>query len=124
MKGGLEAAVHTTRRYFELNEDDHSKIAVKLDFKNAFNSVRRDTMLAIVAKVAPTIYDFCKNVCSIQPVLNFHSNEIRSATGMQQGDPLGSLSVISRYLRGGGGKFPPPPQNRKFPPRKKRNITM
>ena len=48
-------------------------------------------MLAIVAKVAPSIYDFCKNVYSIQPVLNFHSNEIRSATGMQQGDPLGSL---------------------------------
>ena len=29
VKGGLEAAVHTTRRYFELNEDDHSKVAVK-----------------------------------------------------------------------------------------------
>ena len=91
VKGGLEAAVHTTRRYFELNKDDNSKIAVKLDFKNAFNSVRRDTTLAIIAKVAPSIYNFCKNVYSIQPVLNFHSNEIRSATGMQQGDPLGSL---------------------------------
>ena len=67
VKGGLEAAVHTTRRYFELNKDDNSKIAVKLDFKNAFNSVRRDTALAIIAKVAPSIYNFCKNVGILHP---------------------------------------------------------
>ena len=48
-------------------------------------------MLSVVAKVAPTIYDFCKNVYSFQPNLDYHNKEIRSATGMQQGDPLGSL---------------------------------
>ena len=48
-------------------------------------------MLSMVAKVAPSIYNFCKNVYSFQPILDYHNKEIRSATGMQQEDPLGSL---------------------------------
>ena len=91
VKGGLEAAVHTTRRFFESIQGDETKIAVKLDFKNAFNSIRRDMMLKIVAKSAPGIYAFCKNVYSIHTTLKFHDTENFSATGVQQGDPLGSL---------------------------------
>ena len=91
VKGGLKAAIHSTRRFLSLNKDSSSRIAIKLDFRNAFNSVRRDTMLSMVAKVAPSIYNFCKNVYSFQPILDYHNKEIRSATGMQQGDPLGSL---------------------------------
>ena len=48
-------------------------------------------MLSIVAKSAPCIYAFCKNVYSIHTSLKFHDTEILSATGVQQGDPLGSL---------------------------------
>ena len=91
VKGGIEAAVHTTRRFFESIQEDETKIVVKLDFKNAFNSIRRDKMLSIVAKSAPCIYAFCKNVYSIHTSLKFHDTEILSATGVQQGDPLGSL---------------------------------
>ena len=91
VKGGIEAAVHVTRRFFELHADDENVVTVKIDFKNAFNSVRRDTMLAAVAKVAPGIYAFCKNVYANHTVIKFNDHEISSATGMQQGDPLDSL---------------------------------
>ena len=48
-------------------------------------------MLSIVAKSVPGIYAFCKNIYSIHTTLKFHDTEIPSATGVQQGYPLGSL---------------------------------
>ena len=45
----------------------------------------------IEANVAPGIYAFCKNVYANYTVIKFNDHEISSATGMQQGDPLGSL---------------------------------
>jgi len=43
ISGGAEAAVHATRLYLDQLQPDHALI--KLDFRNAFNSVRRDKML-------------------------------------------------------------------------------
>ena len=91
VKGGLEAAVHAIRRYFEVTGDDQDRVAVKLDFCNAFNCLRRDRMLEVVAKLFPGIYAFCRNAYSEHSVLMFNNHEIASATGMQQGDPLGPL---------------------------------
>uniref|UniRef100_A0A1X7U4B2 Reverse transcriptase domain-containing protein n=1 Tax=Amphimedon queenslandica TaxID=400682 RepID=A0A1X7U4B2_AMPQE len=45
--GGLEAAVHAAR-YFLRNMDDSSAF-LKLDFRNAFNSIHRSKMLAAVS---------------------------------------------------------------------------
>ena len=45
-KLGSEAAVHTSRFFFQHAES--SAIMVKLDFCNAFNSIRRDKMLECV----------------------------------------------------------------------------
>ena len=47
MSGGAEAAVHAMRRLVANVPDDHG--LVKLDFPNAYNSVRRDTVLEAVA---------------------------------------------------------------------------
>ena len=47
---GAEAAVHAARLY--LNKADHNTVMVKLDFKNAFNSIRRDKMLEAVQEFA------------------------------------------------------------------------
>ena len=41
---GAEAAVHALRRYFRSN-DNEDKLILKLDFRNAFNSMRRDKIL-------------------------------------------------------------------------------
>jgi len=40
--GGVEAAVHAARRFVAGMNDDEA--LVKLDFSNAFNSIRRDTI--------------------------------------------------------------------------------
>src|SRR6218665_1705448 len=46
--GGCEAAVHNTRRFIRSMRPD--QVLVKLDFTNAFNSLRRDIMLSAVYK--------------------------------------------------------------------------
>ena len=54
--GGAEAAVHALRRYAEDLPNDH--IIVKLDFTNAFNTLRRDEMLEAIWREVPEIYNF------------------------------------------------------------------
>ena len=54
--GGAEAAVHATWMYAGDLDDNHW--IVKLDFKNVFNSLRRDKMLLAVHELAPTLYPF------------------------------------------------------------------
>ena len=44
---------------------DH--VVVKLDFRNAFNSLRMDRMLEAVAKYCPEIYAFCMEAYSYLP---------------------------------------------------------
>jgi len=41
--GGCEAAVHTARQFL-LGSFDHPLVLLKVDYRNAFNSVRRDYM--------------------------------------------------------------------------------
>ena len=41
---GAEMAVHPLRRYVRSN-DNMDKVILKLDFRNAFNSMRRDKIL-------------------------------------------------------------------------------
>jgi hypothetical protein len=43
-KLGCEAAIHTTRTFVN-NDQNRGKVLLKLDFKNAFNSVERDCIL-------------------------------------------------------------------------------
>ena len=56
---GAEAAVHAAR----LNIGS-SKVLLKMDFRNAFNSIRRDKMLEAVQHLAPSIYPFNHSVYS------------------------------------------------------------
>ena len=56
-RNGCEVAVHAVRAYAEAcTAAGDSKILVKLDVSNAFNSVHRDSMLEAVKARAPTIY--------------------------------------------------------------------
>ena len=56
VRGGAEAAVHAARRF--LHGKDSSHTLVKLDFTNAFNSIRRDCVLSAVRSLCPAIYSF------------------------------------------------------------------
>ena len=91
VKGGAEAAVHATRRYIDSIRDSPDRAIVKLDFKNAFNCLRRDCMLEAVLQWIPELYAFCHNAYSGHPLIMFNDTVIESATGAQQGDPLGPL---------------------------------
>jgi len=56
--GSYETTVYATRRYNEALPDRHV-VVVKIDFRNAFNSLRRVLMLRSVASAVPGICRFC-----------------------------------------------------------------
>ena len=89
IRGGCEGAVHATRRFLAGMTDD--KMLVKLDFSNAFNSIRRDIMLKTVAAELPELYKFCHLSYGSTTTLKFGGDLICSEEGVQQGDPLGPL---------------------------------
>jgi hypothetical protein len=86
---GAEIAVHSARRYLNNLESNH--LMFKLDFKNAFNSIRRDKMLDRVLQVVPEIFPLIFSAYRHPTFLFFGECTIDSAEGVQQGDPLGPL---------------------------------
>ena len=64
---------------------------VKLDFANAFNSIRRDAVLMAVSVKLPQLYKFCWTAYNFDSILQFGDRSLSSAEGVQQGDPLGPL---------------------------------
>ena len=87
--GGAEAAVHAARNFLSSLPLDHAM--VKLDFKNAFNTIRRDKMLEATYRLAPDIYPLVYSIYSSSSNLFWGTHQIASAKGVQQGDPLGPL---------------------------------
>ena len=86
---GCEAAVHATRSFIAQTQGE--KVLLKLDVKNAFNSIRRDTVLQAAQTHLPKIYSFIWDCCSSKKSL-FHGDfRLDSATGVQQGEPLGPV---------------------------------
>jgi len=84
---GCEAAVHATRSF--MTQTQGEKVLLKLDVKNAFNSIRRDKVLQAAHTHLPEIYPFIWDCYSSKTSL-FHGDfHLDSATGVQQGDPLG-----------------------------------
>ena len=64
---------------------------VKLDFINAFNSVRRDVVLDAAAQNTPELYRFVHAACSCEHILAFGEHQILSTDDFQQGDRLSAL---------------------------------
>ena len=89
IRGGAEAAVHAARCYLSSMPSDQG--LVKLDFKNAFNSTRRDRMLEATLSFAPDIFPLVYSAYSAPSHLFWGDRLLSSAEGVQQGDPLGPL---------------------------------
>ena len=89
VKGGVEAAVHSARLY--LRNLKSEQVLLKLDFRNAFNSLHRDKMLSAVQVLATTILPFVHSSYSNTSFLFWDDKSIQSCEGIQQGDPLGPL---------------------------------
>jgi len=83
IKGGAEAAVRAARRYIDKMED--CKVFVKLDFKNAFNTLRRDSILEAVSKYFPELLPFASSSIGCASDLQFGEFNVTSNEGAQQG---------------------------------------
>src|SRR5258708_14346598 len=66
-------------------------VLVKLDFKNAFNTVRRDSIFEVVADKVPEILPYVTSSYESPSSLRHGSFTLLSSEGVQQGDPLGPL---------------------------------
>ena len=100
ISGGAEAAVRAARCYLENMASGN--LFVKVDFRNAFNTVRRDAILEAVAKHFPELLPFATSTLSGPSNLQFGNFILQSEEGAQQGDPLGPLYfclVIAELLK-------------------------
>lgn len=89
-KFGCEVGIHSSRKFI-LDPNNVGKVLLKIDFKNAFNSIERDTMLSRVKDKIPSVYGFLWQ-CYRKPSHLFYGNRlISSQTGCMQGDPFGPL---------------------------------
>jgi hypothetical protein len=87
---GCEAAIHTTRTFVN-NDQNRGKVLLKLDFKNAFNSVERDCILKEVQCHTPLLYPYLYQCYRNPSTLFFGNHLISSSVGAQQGDPCGPM---------------------------------
>jgi hypothetical protein len=86
VSGGAGAAVRAARLYLEISES--GKSFIKVDFRNAFNTVQRDSILEAVAKHFPELLPFTSSSVSRPSVLQFASLALMSEEEAQQEDPL------------------------------------
>ena len=98
VKGGAEAVAHAcsiAQEFMLSGEDDLEDpfMVQTVDFKNAFNTIRRGTIARAVLEHAPNLYRFfCWAYGSESPLFsNDGSLLATSCTGVRQGDPLGPL---------------------------------
>ena len=83
---GCEAAAHAMHQYLHHMPQDH--LLLKLDFRNAFNSLRRDKMLEAVQQYIPDLSSFMYSAYASPSHLFCVDHILESAEGAQQGDPL------------------------------------
>jgi hypothetical protein len=90
VKRGTETAAHAARNCYIRNLR-HGHGLIKLDFKNAFNSIHRDVMLSAVYQHMPSLLKFIFTCYADRSNLCFFDEFISSEEGAQQGDPFGPL---------------------------------
>ena len=86
---GCEAAAHATCQYLHHMPQDH--LLLKLDFRNAFNSIRRDKMLEALQQYIPDLSSFIYSAYVSPSHLFCGYHILKSAEDVQQGDSLGPL---------------------------------
>lgn len=85
-RGGCEIAVHATRTFLESNGWE---VLLKVDLKNAFNSVDRGALLSQVKQHTPSIFPFLWQCYGRRSILVYREHHLSSSVGCQKGDPLG-----------------------------------
>ncbi len=72
--------MHAARKFLSNIDPEHA--IVKLDFSNAFNSIRRDSMLEAIRSHAPSIYPLVHIAYSAPSVFCWGDRTISSAEGV------------------------------------------
>ena len=85
--GGCEAAARAARRY--ARDCRHRRVLLKIDMRNAFNSLRRDSFLSVARVRTPGLYSLLWQAYSSPTRLFFGEERFASETGIQQGEPIG-----------------------------------
>ena len=86
VSGGIEAAVHAVHRYMQNIPSTHA--IIKLDFKNAFNTIRRDAVLEASKIAIPEAYPFIHSGYASPSTLRLGSDIIPSPRkGCNKGIP-------------------------------------
>ena len=89
--GGCEAIVHAARE-FASGSYDEPTILIKVDIRNAFNSIDRSAFLTEVMEKCPQIYPMMRQGYGFDSPIYYGANKLLSRTGLHQGDPLASLA--------------------------------
>ena len=87
---GAEIGVHAIRQYVN-SEFSKEEVIVKVDYKNAFNRLRRGQVLRKALEHAPTIHPYIWQSYSQETNLYFGDHIVKSKEGVQQGDTFGPL---------------------------------
>ena len=87
VKNAREVAVHSDR----IITKSPSYILARLGIKNAFNSIRRDVLLRKCMINCPVIFKLASLAHGSPTPPMTNGNVIWSASGVQQGEPLGPL---------------------------------
>ena len=85
---GAEAAALAVRNLMTMDLPDDF-IMVKVDFRNAFNSISRKCLLESIRTKSPDIYNYTVLSYATSSYLFFGEDIIMSEIGVQQGDPEG-----------------------------------
>lgn len=89
--GGAEAIGHSLNKVVDDNKDVVGSSLLCVDFKNAFNMVDRNVMLAEVSLRCPSMLKWVEFLYEQPARLYLSQGYIWSSLGVQQGDPLGPL---------------------------------
>ena len=85
---GGEIAAHALRHYVSCDHEE-DKLIMKIEYYNAFNTLRRDEILSKVAEHVPAIFKMVWQAYSSPSNLYFNDEVLQSQEGIPQGCPLG-----------------------------------
>ncbi len=88
---GTERIIHLFRDLVDKEKLDSTKLVLKLDMKNAFNSVSRQAIFDAVLKDFPSLSRYVYWCYGKHTHLKYDSYYLLSQLGVQQGDPLGPI---------------------------------
>ena len=88
---GAEVVVHSVRGWMQRHANTSGKVLVKLDFSNGFNTVSREAVLQATHNNFPSLSRWASWCYGNASNLRFGKSSVQSASGVQQGDPLGPL---------------------------------